>query len=111
MPNEPGLIILLMLLFVKALRGATALESLTLTPLCMETSSVRKKIFSCFSGVFSAIYVEIRKKYARKTIAPIRFIALALVGTLGSCLNTRPSGIGTLQMLMHEKMYDLIISF
>ena len=38
----------------------------------------------------------------------IRSIALALVGTLGSCLNTRPSGIGTLQMLMHEKMYDLI---
>ena len=39
-----------------------------------------------------------KKKYARKTITHIRFIALALVGTLGSCLNTRPSGIGTLQM-------------
>ena len=37
-----------------------AFESLTLTPFCMEILGVRKWIFQCYNGVFSAILVRIR---------------------------------------------------
>ena len=37
-----------------------AFESLTLTPFCMEILGVRKRIFQCFNGVFSAILFAIR---------------------------------------------------
>ena len=40
-------------------------ESLTLTPFRIEILSVRKWIFQCFNGVFSAILVRMRKRYAR----------------------------------------------
>ena len=46
-------------------------------------------------------------KYARITITHVCFIALALAGSLGRCLNTRHIDFvklfGTRQMLMHEK--------
>ena len=40
-------------------------KSLTLTPFRIEILSVRKRIFQCFNGVFSAILVRMRKRYAR----------------------------------------------
>ena len=42
-----------------------AFESLPPTPFCLEILSVRKWIFQCFNGVFSAILVGIRLMYAR----------------------------------------------
>ena len=67
-------------------------ESLTLTPFCLEKSSVRKGIFNVLA-TFSARCMLNQVKYARITITHVCFIALTLAGSLGRCLNTWPIGL------------------
>ena len=70
-------------------RIITTLESLTLTPFCLEKNSVRG--FSGFGFQWAFGWNQVN--FARIMMTHVCYIALTLAGSLGRCLNTRPNGL------------------
>ena len=68
-------------------------KSLTLTPFCLEKSSVRKMDILIFKRCSKCSFGWNQVEYARITITHVCFIVLTLAWSLRRCLNTQPHSL------------------